>query len=103
MEQEARAELAKLENLEESDHFDRGWYADVYAQLGEFDKAFELMNDQASRPGGWSNLMLRTHGRIELYGRDPRYWQLIDQLKFPALPLYHPSYELEQEMRFGGG
>ena len=103
MEPEAREDLVELENLAKSVYVDRGRFADVYGLLGEMDRAIEILFDEASRPGGWSNLELRAQSRIELYGRDPRYWQLIDQLKFPSLPLSHPSYELEQGMRFGKG
>ena len=102
MESEARDQLAELEGLAENVYVDRGRFADAYGRLGDMDEAFEILFDEASRPGGWSNLELRSQFRIEIFGHEPRYWQLIDQLKFPALPLNHASYELEQEMRFGG-
>jgi hypothetical protein len=36
-------------------------------------------------------------------GDQPRYWDLVDRMNFPALPVQHPLYDKEQGMRFGNG
>jgi len=43
------------------------------------------------------------YDQLTLMGDQPRYWDLVDRMKFPALPIQHPFYEKEQEMRFAKG
>jgi hypothetical protein len=98
---EARKTYFRLEEKVAGAYFDEGWRGQAAFSLGRVEEAFELLETAASGKGRWSIITLRSAFVIELMGEDPRYWSLVDRLKFPPLPYYHRYYEKEQAMRFG--
>jgi len=77
--------------------------AGVYYRLGDKDKTFELIREGLAQEEGLGLLWLHSMLWMDLAGKDPRYWELIDQMNFPALPPEHPYYAMEQKLRFGKG
>jgi len=46
-------------------------------------------------------ITLRMEDMLRVFGEEPRYWDIIDEMNFPPLPIDHPYYDVEQRMRFG--
>ena len=97
---EARETYETLKEMLTGLYFDEGWIAEAAFSLGLVDEAYELLETAAAGKGRWSILGLRSAFMIEFMGDDPRYWELVNHLKFPPLPFYHRYYEKEQMMRF---
>jgi tetratricopeptide (TPR) repeat protein len=76
-------------------------FAQVYAWLGEWDDAFHWLGLGYKQGAVMEYLSLRSHRNLVLMGDQPRYWEIVDRMKFPALPIEHPFHEKEQQMRFG--
>ena len=73
----------------------------VHARLGNWDAAFRWLESGFEGKEGFAYLRLRNHRILKLMGDQPRYWDLVDRMKFPALPIQHPFHEKEQVMRYG--
>ena len=82
-------------------HYDEGWLAETAIVLGKEDEALELLRKAADGKGRWSMITLRKASNIKRMGHLPGYWEVVDQLKFPELPIGHPYRAMEQEMRYG--
>lgn len=78
--------------------------ATAYALLGDFDTAFNLLNEGVESRA-WGLLGIRTlpywgpfadAPNLALFRNDTRYRELLDRMKFPPLPPDHPGYADEQ-------
>jgi serine/threonine protein kinase/Flp pilus assembly protein TadD len=99
----ARSILESIEDERKMMYVSPMAIATVYAALGDWDSTFRLLEEGYASRDGWRFTLLRTHHRLTLMGDQPRYWDLVDRMKFPALPVQHPFYEKEQAIRFGRG
>jgi serine/threonine protein kinase/TolB-like protein/predicted Zn-dependent protease len=95
--------LAAIDELEGNYYLDHASLAHYEARLGRVDEALTRLEKAVNSKGGMGVWYSRSANMIETLGHDPRYWRAIDQLNLPALPVYHPYYDLEQERRFGKG
>ena len=93
--------LQEMETKAETTYVSSYYLAEVHAHLGNWDAAFQWLEKGFERKDGFDYVELRQHERLELWGDQPRYWDLVEKMKFPALPIQHPFYEKEQEMRYG--
>jgi len=99
----ARSILDDLEEkAEQGDHIPYLWIAWSYGYLDDMDNAFRWLNEGLENGrGDWSMLETRSVPSLEILGEDPRYWEIIEAMEFPPLPIEHPFYEMEQDMRYG--
>ena len=100
-EPEARAILNRVQERAQTAFVPSISIAGVYMRLNELDTAFEWLKKGIDDKEGISILVLHSHLWMDLLGGDPRYWALIDRMKFPALPMEHSFYDKEQQMRYG--
>ena len=103
-----RAQLAQgnsdaaLPEIEE-----RGEIRDEYvhcayqAELGNWEAAFKSLSRPVDDKDTDLVYFLRSHDMLTLFGDDRRYWDLVEDIGFPALPIGHPYREKEQELRYG--
>ena len=74
----------------------------VQAALEDWDSAFvSLQTAYDEKQDGSFIYAIRTPNVMALFANQPRFWELTDRLGFPGLPLEHPLYDLEQELRYG--
>ena len=97
----ARPILHNMEELAETLYVPEIHMAEAYAYLGEWDTAFAWLERGYAEGAGEQFTDLRRYQLLTLMGDQPRYWDLVDRMKFPALPIEHPFHEKEQQMRFG--
>ena len=75
--------------------------AAIHASLGDMNSAFRLLDQGVTNKESWDFAQwMRSVGFLSLFAEQPRYWDLIDQMKLPALPIEHPFHVKEQQMRF---
>ena len=78
------------------------WEARVRAELGENDKAVELLvRCFENREGNAFLYSMRKIDLVRMLEDHPGYWDLVDRMNYPQFPLDHPFYEKERMMRFG--
>jgi len=97
----ARSILKRMEEQAQTVYVSPYCFAQVYAWLGEWDDAFHWLGLGCEQGAVMEYLELRSHRNLVLMGDQPRYWDIVDRMKFPALPIEHPFHEKEQQMRFG--
>jgi tetratricopeptide (TPR) repeat protein len=97
----ARSILKRMEEQAQTVYVSPYYFAQVYARLGEWDDAFDWLNSGYKQGAVMQYLGLRSHRNLVLMGDQPRYWEIVDLMKFPALPIEHPFHEKERQMRFG--
>ncbi|MHC4539723.1 MAG: protein kinase domain-containing protein, partial [Planctomycetota bacterium] len=97
----ARSILKRLEEQAQTIYVAPHLFAQIYAWLGEWDDAFNWLDSGYEQGAVMGYLGLRSHRYLTLMGDQPRYWDIVDRMKFPALPIEHPFHEKEQQMRFG--
>jgi tetratricopeptide (TPR) repeat protein len=97
----ARSILKRLEERAQKIYVAPHLFAQVYAWLGEWNDAFHWLRLGYEQGAVMGYLGLRSHRNLVLMGDQPRYWEIVDLMKFPALPIEHPFHEKEQQMRFG--
>ena len=105
-EEEARRRLEQLKTSASAETLAVGALPWAYFALGETDAAFEWLERAAEKPAGLFLNMLRNIPYLSEYpgvqpfasiSDDPRYWQLIERLQYPALSPEHPGYADEQD------
>jgi len=78
------------------------WEARVHAELGDLDRAVELMIRGFENHEGNAFLYnMRKPDLVHMLAEHPGYWALVDRMGYPQFPLDHPLYEEERKMRFG--
>jgi serine/threonine-protein kinase len=72
--------------------------------LGDFEAARRLLRRGLLEVrGDWSMAWLRAAENLEVFGKLPWYWEIVDGMKFPPLQMDNPYFALEQAMRYGRG
>ncbi len=97
----ARSMLNTMKEQAKKNSVSPYFIAQVHAWLGEWDDAFHWLTLGYEQGAVMEYLALRSHRNLVLMGDQPRYWDIVDRMKFPALPIEHPFHEKEQQMRFG--
>jgi len=100
---EARSILLEVEEKAKDYYVPAIYLAEAYAGLGEWDSTFTWLERGYAEGAGMQLTDLRRHRLLTLMEDQPRYWDIVDRMKFPALPIEHEFYEIEQQMRFGKG
>ena len=70
------------------------------AALGETDKAIKQLQKGIDDREGFMMVQIRSHDWMSMLGDEDRYWDIIDQMRFPALPVESEFYDQEQRVRF---
>ena len=77
------------------------WEARVHAELGDHDKAVELLTQCfENREGNAFLYHMRKTDLMRMLADHPGYWELVDRMKYPQLPVDHPFHDKELQMRF---
>ncbi|MDA7510639.1 protein kinase [Verrucomicrobia bacterium] len=80
------------------------WVARVEAQRGKLDLAIQHLERGFGQREGNSFLSnLRKTDLMTLLSDHAGYWNLIQKMNYPALPIDHPFFAMEQSMRFRNG
>lgn len=100
--EEARKLLRELESqAEHGKHIPYTQIAAAYGALGDFENARHwLRKGLVEGHGSWGMLDLRTAFRLEMFGKFPWYWEIIDGMNLPPLQIDSPHFALEQQMRY---
>jgi TolB-like protein/predicted Zn-dependent protease len=103
--EEARKLIRELETqAEQGRHIPFAHIAAAYGALGELENARRwLRKGLVEGRGSWSMLELRTAFRLDMFGKFPWYWEIIDAMNFPPRQMDSPFFALEQAMRYGRG
>ena len=98
---EALAAMRQVEDMlaTEALFFPSAKLAPGYIAIGEMEKAVTSLEAGFEEKGAWSMLELRSALFLKLLSDESRYWDLVDAMKFPELPVYHEYYGKEQSMR----
>ena len=75
----------------------------VHASLGDWDSFFESIQTALDERDPMLVFNFRTLSVLDLCADQPRYWEVVDRLALPGLPIEHPYHEKELQMRFGKG
>ena len=78
----------------------QAWRARAYLAMGQADEALDAMELDFEAGSGFGLFELRRFAYLQAFGGNRRYWGLVERMGFPALPVYHEFYELEQALRF---
>lgn len=70
------------------------------AALGDTDTAIKRLQQGIDNREGFMMVQIRSHDWMSLLGAEDRYWDIIDQMKFPALSVESEFYDQEQRARF---
>jgi serine/threonine protein kinase/tetratricopeptide (TPR) repeat protein len=103
--EEARGILRELEaQAEQGKHIPYALIAWSYGLLGDFEAARRwLRKGLREGRGDWSMLTLRCFPALGVFGRLPWFWEIIDEMNLPPLQMDHPSFALEQALRYRRG
>lgn len=99
---EARKTMATLEaRAAEGSYLPCGWMAQGYGYIGDKEKAIEWLKRGVEQGrGDFSMLTIRIASMLQLFSGLPAYWEILDAMRFPPLPMDHPYFEVEQRMRY---
>ena len=102
---EARRILRELEaQADKGMHIPYVWIATRYGLIGDFEAAHRLLRRGVLEGrGDYSMLWLRAAESLELFGKFPWYWEIVDEMKFPPIQMDNPYFALEQALRYGRG
>ena len=100
--QEVDSILAELTQQEAGGQFVPAvWVARVEAQRGNLDLAIKHLERGFEQREGNSFLYnLRKVDLMAMLSDHPGYWDLIQRMNYPALPINHPFFAKEQSIRF---
>jgi len=79
---EAEKLLQELQEKGKSEYVLPTLFAEVYASLGNTDEAFQWL-EKAYQERQWNMFLLKTHTWWEPLRSDPRFDELVQQMKFP--------------------
>lgn len=95
--------LTEIHQRESAGEFVPGiWEARVHAELGDLDKAVELLvRCFENREGNAFLYSMRKMDLLNMLADHPGYWNLVNRMNYPQFPIDHPFHEKELKMRFG--
>jgi serine/threonine protein kinase/tetratricopeptide (TPR) repeat protein/WD40 repeat protein len=97
-EDEANRVLAEFLERYGNDPQSQVRFGDLYFALGQLDEGFKRL-DQAYEQRVDEMVWLQRSDYPEAVYDDPRYWDLVERMNFPPLPLDHPLYAKEQKWK----
>lgn len=86
-----------LQKTGTTDFFNRMFLAVAVWEIGDDEKAFELLSEAVKERAAVAPWNLPTHPRTDPMRGDPRFQALLDQMNLPPLPPDHPVAILARE------